>query len=120
MQDVLHKLHATLEARKNASPTDSYVASLYREGINRILEKLSEETTEVILAAKDHIAEPDYSENIASEVADLWFHSLVMLCHLNLSYETVLRVLENRMGQSGLAEKETRISHNEPTSRTKY
>ena len=107
MDDLLTALDKMLTERKTASPDSSYVAALNAEGLNKILEKVGEEATEVILAAKDGNA-----EEVVKEVADLWFHTMVMLAHLELNHTDVLRVLDARMGLSGLAEKASRKGHN--------
>jgi len=107
MNDVLQQLTTTLAARRQADPEQSYVASLHHKGLNKILEKIGEETTEVILAAKDAEAGGDRSA-IIGEVADLWFHSMVMLSHLELDTDDVLRCLGDRFGVSGLDEKAAR------------
>ena len=111
MDDLLTALDEVLAERKNASPDSSYVASLNAEGLNKILEKVGEEATEVILAAKD-ASESGDSEALVNEVADLWFHTMVMLAHLDLDHTDVLKVLDARMGLSGLAEKAARKGHN--------
>jgi len=107
MSDVLQQLAITLAARRQADPEQSYVASLHHKGLNKILEKISEETTEVMLAAKDAEAGGDRSAIIA-EVADLWFHSMVMLSHLDLDIGDVMQCLNDRSGVSGLDEKAAR------------
>ena len=107
MDDLLTALDKMLAERKTASSDVSYVAALNAEGLNKILEKVGEEATEVILAAKDGNA-----EEVVKEVADLWFHTMVMLAHLELNHTDVLRVLDARMGLSGLAEKASRKGHN--------
>jgi phosphoribosyl-ATP pyrophosphohydrolase len=107
MSDVLQQLATTLAARRQADPEQSYVASLHHKGLNKILEKVGEEATEVILAAKDAVAGGDRSA-VISEVADLWFHSMVMLSHLDMDIEDVLRCLGERSGVSGLDEKAAR------------
>ena len=107
MNDVLRQLESTLAARREADPEQSYVASLHRKGLNKILEKVGEEATEVILAAKDAAASGDRTALIG-EVADLWFHSMVMLSHLDLEIEDVLGCLRDRFGISGLDEKAAR------------
>ena len=111
MNDLLTALDKMLTERKTASPDSSYVAALNAEGLNKILEKVGEEATEVILAAKD-AAESGNAEEVVTEVADLWFHTMVMLAHLELNHTDVLRVLDARMGLSGLAEKASRKGHN--------
>jgi phosphoribosyl-ATP pyrophosphohydrolase len=104
---VLDALNDTLAARRGADPESSYVASLYAAGLNRILEKVGEEATEVIIAAKDAAA-GGKTEELVKEVADLWFHSLVMLNALDLDHTAVLAELERRFGVSGHEEKASR------------
>ena len=104
MSSVLEELTATLERRKNADPDQSYVASLHQKGLNKILEKVGEEATEVILAAKDAQHSGDRADLVA-ETADLWFHCMVMLSHLGGSAEEVTEVLRERFDLSGLVEK---------------
>ena len=111
MDDLLTALDKVLTERKTASPEGSYVAALNAKGLNKILEKVGEEATEVILAAKD-AAESGDSEALVNEVADLWFHTMVMLTHLDLDHTDVFTVLDARMGLSGLAEKAVRKGHN--------
>jgi phosphoribosyl-ATP pyrophosphohydrolase len=105
--DIIEKLTQTLLSRRSAESDSSYVASLYAAGLNKILEKVGEEAIEVVLAAKDAEASDDNSELVA-EVADLWFHSMVMLVHLDARPEDVLKLLDKRFGTSGLEEKRSR------------
>lgn len=107
MNDTLVKLAEVLEARKQADPSTSYVASLHHKGLNKILEKVGEECVETILAAKD-AAQDGSKDDVIYETADLWFHSLVMLSHLGLGPQAVLAELERRFGLSGLEEKAAR------------
>jgi len=107
MDQVLMQLAATLEQRKQATADSSYVASLHRKGLNRILEKVGEEAVETVLAAKEVQAGGD-PQQLIKETADLWFHSLVMLSHLELGPEQVLEELQKRFNISGLAEKAAR------------
>ena len=107
MSDTLATLQAKIESRKNASPDRSYVAYLHSKGLNKILEKIGEESTEVILAAKD-VSPESGGQALIEETADLWFHSMIMLSHLGLSYEEVVEALDSRMHQSGLMEKAAR------------
>ena len=108
MDSVLAALQDTLEQRKSAEPDGSYVASLYAKGLNKILEKIGEEATEVILAAKDYDETPESRSALIGEIADLWFHSLVAMTHLGLSHAEVEAELARRFGISGLAEKAAR------------
>ncbi|KZN15092.1 MULTISPECIES: phosphoribosyl-ATP diphosphatase [Marinomonas] len=105
--DVLAELAATLEQRKNASADSSYVASLHAKGLNKILEKVGEESIETIIAAKDAITSGDKSD-LVYETADLWFHTLVMLSHLDLGPDAILDELARRFNLSGLDEKASR------------
>jgi len=107
MNEVLSALGKILEARKSASPDSSYVSSLHHKGLNKILEKVGEECTETILAAKDAAVSGDHKE-VIYETADLWFHSLVMLSHLGEGPEAVLEELHRRFDMSGLEEKASR------------
>ena len=104
MSTVLEELTATLEQRKSADPEQSYVASLHKKGLNEILEKVGEEATEVILAAKDFERSGNRADLIA-ETADLWFHCMVMLSHCGGSAQEVTEVLRERFNLSGLTEK---------------
>ena len=109
MSDVLKQLQSVLEQRKATSGDSSYVASLYEKGLNKILEKVGEEATETILAAKDAaLGDSQARQALVHEVADLWFHTLVMLSHLDLSQAEVLEELEKRFNISGLDEKASR------------
>jgi phosphoribosyl-ATP pyrophosphohydrolase len=100
---TLERLAEVLEARKQADPDSSYVARLYAKGLDAILKKVGEEATETVMAAKD--GEPD---KIVYEVADLWFHTLVLLAQQGLGPEQVLAELDRRFGLSGLEEKARR------------
>ena len=107
MSDILTRLTEVLEARRAADPAQSYVARLHRDGLNKILEKVGEECTETLLAAKDAERSGD-TRALVAETADLWFHSLVMLAHLGENADAVLAELARRFGISGLDEKASR------------
>jgi phosphoribosyl-ATP pyrophosphohydrolase len=107
--NVLDHLAEILAQRKQAAADSSYVASLHAKGLNKILEKVGEEAVETILAARDLQAGGD-QQALISETADLWFHTLVMLSHLDLNHQQVLEELRKRFNISGLAEKSTRQS----------
>jgi phosphoribosyl-ATP pyrophosphohydrolase len=104
---ILRQLMDVLETRKQASADESYVASLHSKGLNKILEKVGEESVETILAARDAELSGN-NEKLIYETADLWFHSLVMLSHLGESADSVLAELEQRFDLSGLEEKANR------------
>lgn len=103
MNDILDRLAATLEARKGADPASSYVAKLYNRGLDAILKKVGEEAAETIIAAKG-----GDKAQIVYEVADLWFHTLVLLASQGLGPDDVLNELARREGVSGIVEKASR------------
>ena len=108
MTTVLEQLDEILAERKQAGSADSsYVAQLHAKGLNKILEKLGEECTETIIAAKDAENSGD-NHAMVSEMADLWFHSLVALSHLGENDNSVLTELSRRFNMSGLEEKASR------------
>jgi len=103
--NTLDELAKVLEARKQADPEHSYVASLYAKGLDAILKKIGEEATETVMAAKD-----GDRDKIVCETADLWFHTLVLLASQGLGPRDVFAELERRFGLSGLEEKAQRGS----------
>ena len=97
-----------IESRKAANggdPDQSYVARLLHKGPDAFLKKIGEEATETVMAAKD-----GDKDKIVYEVADLWFHTLVLLAQQNLHPDDVLNELARRFGMSGLVEKANRHS----------
>ncbi|WP_320827660.1 phosphoribosyl-ATP diphosphatase [Reinekea sp.] len=108
MIDILNKLAETLQRRKGAAADSSYVASLYAKGLDKILEKVGEEAFETVLAAKNVERDADQRDKLISETADLWFHTLVMMSHLDIEPDEILQELARREGLSGLAEKASR------------
>ena len=114
---VLQQLDQVLAARKLADSDSSHVASLYAKGLNKILEKVGEESVESIIAAKDfaHCDEnrdkTQYDEarhELIYEVADVWFHTLVGLAWFDIESDAVLNELGRRFGLSGIDEKAAR------------
>ena len=103
--DTLAAIHETLVSRIDADPSSSYVASLYAKGLDAILKKIGEEATETVMAAKD-----GDEEKIIYEVADLWFHSMVLLAQQGLEPQQIIDELARRMGVSGIEEKASRKS----------
>ena len=109
MSTIIDELTKILKQRKTTSSKESYVASLHAQGINKILEKVGEEAIETIIAAKEHDQKVDQSRKaVIHETADLWFHTMVMLSHLDLEPNQVLEELEKRFNISGLEEKAAR------------
>ena len=104
---VIEVLEDMLAERRFGDPEKSYVAKLHHKGFDHILRKVGEEATEVVIAAKD-AARSMNNEDVIHEVADLWFHTLVLLSHLEEPPSAVIAELERRLGVSGLVEKAKR------------
>ncbi|MFB6070397.1 MAG: phosphoribosyl-ATP diphosphatase [Halanaeroarchaeum sp.] len=94
-EDVLAEVFAVIEDRRETLPEDSYTASLFahEKGENRALEKLGEETTEFVLAAKD-----GDDDEIAHEAADVVYHLLVVLAMHDLTLADLRSELADRRG----------------------
>ena len=114
---ILQQLDQVLAERKQADADSSYVANLYAKGLNKILEKVGEESTESIIAAKDfancdeNTDKAQYDEarsELIYEVADVWFHTLVGLAWFDIESDAVLNELGRRFGLSGIDEKAAR------------
>ena len=114
---ILQQLDNVLAERKQADADSSYVASLYAKGLNKILEKVGEESTESIIAAKDfascdeNVDKAQYDDarhELIYEVADVWFHTLVGLAWFDIESDAVLNELGRRFGLSGIDEKASR------------
>ena len=101
--DILQRLERAIEARRAADAGSSYVASLHAKGQDAILKKVGEEATETVIAAKG-----GERTAIVHEVADLWFHCLVMLSWHRIPLDEVLAELARREGRSGHDEKASR------------
>jgi phosphoribosyl-ATP pyrophosphohydrolase len=107
MSETLKRLAEVIESRKLANggdPATSYVARLFQKGDDAILKKIGEEATETVMAAKDARVDGDASK-VLYECADLWFHSMIMLAHFDLTPQQVLDELARREGISGIEEK---------------
>ena len=100
---TLDRVYDLIIERKQSSPEKSYVAHLMDGGIDIILKKICEESSELIIATKNE----NRSEQI-HELADLWFHMLVLMGHKGITLTDISLELENRFGQSGLDEKANR------------
>ncbi len=98
--NILDAVYQVVRERKNNPSEKSYVASLYAKGLDKILGKIGEEATEVAVAGKG-----GKLDEVVSEVADLWFHTLVLLSYYDLPPDKIYAELERRFGTSGLQEK---------------
>jgi phosphoribosyl-ATP pyrophosphohydrolase len=101
--DVLRRIATTIHERSRADPAKSYVATLFAQGDDAIIRKIGEEATEAVMAAKD-----GDKIRLTAEIADLWFHCLVLLERFGMGPEDVLTELGRREGVSGLDEKASR------------
>jgi phosphoribosyl-ATP pyrophosphohydrolase len=101
--DIITAVYRVIQERK-ANPTEnSYTASLMKKGIDKILKKVGEEATEVVIAGKG-----GQREEIVYETADLIFHNLVLLGFYDIEPEEVFAELRRRFGISGIEEKQSR------------
>ncbi|ACM19058.1 phosphoribosyl-ATP pyrophosphohydrolase [Geotalea daltonii FRC-32] len=101
--DILQAVYRVILERKANPSEQSYTASLMAKGIDKILKKLGEEATEVVIAGKGGAR-----EEIIYETADLFFHTLVLLGYCDINPDEIYDELRRRFGMSGIAEKESR------------
>ena len=102
--EYLESLLSLIKSKKNDDPKISYTALLHQKGINEILSKISEEAEETIIAAQS-----EGNEELVHEIADLWFHCLVLLSQKNLTVDDITNELKKRQGTSGIEEKNNRV-----------
>ena len=100
---ILRRLGEVISARQAADPEGSYVASLFAKGQDAVLRKVAEEAAETLLASKD-----GDKLHVVREIADLWFHTLILLAWHGLGADDVLAELRRREGISGIDEKRAR------------
>jgi len=100
-QEILEEVYQiVLQRRQLADGEKSYVKSLFDKGLDKILSKIGEEATETVVAGKG-----GNREEIIYEVADLFFHVLVLLGYYDLPPERIFAELRRRFGLSGIEEK---------------
>jgi phosphoribosyl-ATP pyrophosphohydrolase len=102
--DIMLRLARTIATRRGADPATSYVATLFAKGDEAMVKKIGEEATEAVIAAID-----GDKIRLTAEIADLWFHCLVVLVKNGLGPEDVFAELARREGMSGLQEKAARL-----------
>ena len=102
--EYLESLLSLIKSKKNDDPEISYTALLRQKGLNEILSKISEEAEETIIAAQS-----EGNEQLVHEIADLWFHCLVLLSQKNLTVNDITNELKKRQGTSGIEEKNNRV-----------
>lgn len=104
-EDILQAIYEVIQERKRNPSDSSYTASLFAKGIDKILKKVGEEATEVVIAGKGGTR-----EELVYEVADLFFHLLVLLGYRDIAPDDVYAELRRRFGISGIEEKNSRPS----------
>ena len=92
-QQTLEELYAIIKGRKETPKEGSYTNYLFDKGIDKILKKVGEEATEVVIAAKN-----EDSRELVYETADVLYHLLVLLVEKGVSYEAILEELASREG----------------------
>jgi len=103
--DILQAVYQVILERKSNPSDTSYTASLFAKGIDKILKKLGEEATETVIAGKG-----GNRDEIVYEVADLFFHTLVLLGHYDIPPAAIYEELRRRFGTSGIEEKNSRFT----------
>lgn len=101
--DITDKLTKVLKDRKTKSADESYVAKLYKDGTDKILKKIAEESAEYLMAVKNKD-----KDNVIYEAADLIFHLYVSLINEDIDPALIFKELERRFGTSGIEEKKSR------------
>ncbi|MBN2428695.1 MAG: phosphoribosyl-ATP diphosphatase [Deltaproteobacteria bacterium] len=102
-REIFDRLYEVILDRRDHPGENSYVSSLYKRGLDKILSKVGEEAAEVVIAGKGGNA-----EEVVRETADLFFHVLVLFGHYDISPSLVLEELTRRFGISGIEEKNSR------------
>jgi phosphoribosyl-ATP pyrophosphohydrolase len=103
-QDILEAVYQiVLERKQVADGEKSYVKSLFDKGLDKILSKIGEEATETAVAGKG-----GDKEEVIYEIADLFFHTLVLMGYYEIEPEKVYAELRRRFGMSGIEEKNSR------------
>ena len=100
---ILERLEGAIAGRRAGDPAVSYVAKLNAKGLDTILKKVGEEAVETVIAGKS-----GERPALVAEMADLWFHCLVLLDRQGVKVAEVLAELERREGRSGLDERASR------------
>lgn len=103
MTHIIDELYQILKDRQGADPAESYVASLYAKGTEKIAEKVGEEAVETIIEAVK-----GNKEKLTSESADLLFHLMVLWADQGILPDDVWSTLQSRLGTSGHKEKASR------------
>ena len=107
MQDVIKALYQVVLERKAQPQEGSYTCYLFEQGEDKILKKVGEESSEVIIAAKN-----GENNDTANEICDLLYHLLVLMAQQGISVEEVSAILEQRRQKIGNLKKFHQTDHN--------
>ncbi|MBI4377998.1 MAG: bifunctional phosphoribosyl-AMP cyclohydrolase/phosphoribosyl-ATP diphosphatase HisIE [Nitrospinae bacterium] len=99
---VIDKVYEVILDRKRNIREGSYVSSLFKNGKDRILKKIGEEASELIIGSKN-----EKREEIIWEITDLWFHTLIILGYHDIAPDEIYNELQKRFGKSGMRDKQT-------------
>ena len=94
--DYIRNDYETILARKDAKEEGSYTCYLFEQGLDKILKKVGEESTEMVIAAKNGV-----KDETVGEICDLIYHTLVVMVNENITIEDVEAVLEKRAQKAG-------------------
>ena len=104
--NVLESVYEVICNRVKERPDKSYVVSLFDKGLEKILSKITEESDEVMEAARENGSEG--TNHLKNEICDLFFHTLVLAAYKGVPYEQIEKEFIRRFGLSGIEEKESR------------
>ncbi len=113
MDNVLRSVYDIIKQRLKERPDKSYVVSLADKGLEKILSKISEESNEVIDAARETTEKQARLDHLNYEICDLFFHTLVLAAYEGIDYTSIEAELARRFGVSGITEKESRTQKND-------
>ncbi|MBO5494780.1 MAG: phosphoribosyl-ATP diphosphatase [Eubacterium sp.] len=105
--DLIRNDYQTILDRKEANEEGSYTCYLFSQGIDKILKKVGEESTEMVIAAKNGV-----KEETVGEICDLIYHTLVMMVNEGISIEDVEAELLKRAEKTGNLKKFHQVDKN--------
>lgn len=103
MENIMNELYKIIDERKKYPIENSYTKYLFDKGIDKILKKVGEETTELIIASKN-----ENKNDVVEEFSDLMYHLLVLLSNLDIDIIEIEKCLEGRMKKMGNLKSERR------------
>ena len=116
MNDTIRGLYDVILSRKHQKEEGSYTAYLFEQGIDKILKKIGEESSEVIIAAKNLENASDENTNerseLNNEICDLMYHLLVLMADMNISVDEIEEILEERRQKSGNLKPQKNVDKN--------